>query len=40
MRIDYTNFESWLAVVLACIATGIWRLGDVAKFEAADEWPS
>ena len=22
------------------VAPGIWRLGDVAKFEAADEWPT
>ena len=26
MNIEYTNFEKVLAIVLACLATGIWRL--------------
>ena len=26
MNIEYTNLEKVLAIVLACLATGVWRL--------------
>ena len=37
MRIEYTNFESWLAVVLACIATGMWRFVGVVFYNRIKE---
>ena len=37
MKTEYTNFESWVAVILACIATGIWRLVGVIFYNRIKE---
>ena len=37
MKIDYTNLESLIAVILACIATGIWRFVGVIFYNRISE---
>ena len=37
MNIEYTNLEKLLAVILACLATGIWRLIGVIFYNKISE---
>ena len=37
MKIEYTNLEKFLAVILACLATGIWRLIGVIFYNKISE---
>ena len=37
MNIEYTNLEKVLAIVLACLATGIWRLIGVIFYNKISE---
>ena len=37
MNIEYTNLEKLLAIILACLATGIWRLIGVIFYNKVSE---
>ena len=37
MKTDYTNLESLIAVILACVATGIWRFVGVIFYNRISE---
>ena len=37
MKIEYTNLEKVLAVILACLATGIWRFFGVLFYNKISE---